>query len=381
MKLRNAMCKVSKKYVSARSGFTLVELLVVIGIIGLLISILLPALGKARKSAQTLQCMSNLRQIGQGLGIYLAEYGGWIPGSPVTTSNFLLASPKPYSGSGPIANVTMTNASTTGMPLVMDFYDFESPISVAIGRNFDIGPAGSDVLMRFQQNNAYGMFVCPSNQLAAIPYSGAGITWLGAAPPLLPVPWGPHVTPSYCEAMLFAVSGAAAAKYGNYVGDSDAVLPTSYAPNITKIGASSLKIYVADGARWSMPSNPPDVGLGPNSDLSCEYADPGPWDTYTRSWCRDNVPGMNGNGGNGSYANPAVDPRAWGCRHGAEGFFQASDRYQFNALFFDGHVETLGDLEGANPTFWGPKGTKFVSLYTDVEKRFCGGSSNFVVNQ
>jgi prepilin-type processing-associated H-X9-DG protein/prepilin-type N-terminal cleavage/methylation domain-containing protein len=62
-----------------RSAFTLVELLVVVGIIALLIAFLLPALQKARQQALRVQCMSNLKQVYNGFAFYAHDYQSAYP--------------------------------------------------------------------------------------------------------------------------------------------------------------------------------------------------------------------------------------------------------------------------------------------------------------
>jgi len=87
-----SMQHVPRCYRSARAAggaFTLVELLVVIGIIAVLISILLPSLQKARRSAQIVACAANERQIGQMFAIYAAQFGGWLPPIDKVGATFL----------------------------------------------------------------------------------------------------------------------------------------------------------------------------------------------------------------------------------------------------------------------------------------------------
>jgi prepilin-type N-terminal cleavage/methylation domain-containing protein len=79
----------SKPAVTRRQGFTLVELLVVVGIIAVLIALLLPALQRARTAAINARCLSNLHQLGAAFGIYASQNRNWWPLPATPATNFV----------------------------------------------------------------------------------------------------------------------------------------------------------------------------------------------------------------------------------------------------------------------------------------------------
>ncbi len=131
-----------------KRGFTLVELLVVIGIIALLISMLLPALNQVRKQAESTQCLAQLRQCGQVLYIYANQNKGYFPMGVVDSVDKL-----PSAG-----RIALLTSGT-------EYYT-----DTASALNRIVQPQGPDLRIGASYNPAWSIggmkiFFCPSNYI------------------------------------------------------------------------------------------------------------------------------------------------------------------------------------------------------------------------
>jgi len=154
---------------SIRTGFTLVELLVVIGIIALLISILLPALNKARAAGNDIKCLSNLRQVGVGLQQYMTAWKGRLmpvqrvdPSTTFNTHWMAVLSSQRFlvlNGSGAPEGVLIcpsaSNSQTTKW--------FEAPTSPTSDMGYAVYP-GKDATERFASSYAVNSFTSSGRQ-------------------------------------------------------------------------------------------------------------------------------------------------------------------------------------------------------------------------
>jgi prepilin-type N-terminal cleavage/methylation domain-containing protein/prepilin-type processing-associated H-X9-DG protein len=179
-----------------RAGFTLIELLVVIAIIGILASLLLPVLNRAKDKARQTSCMNNLRQTGIATAMYADDFSFYPPGLVPNQTQWDLAL-NPYTGgpnqavltnagtsrgkvfSCPAAKILGTNISLnySANPNVCKDLRFSSPVKettltrpeqiILAADGIQYTPDGSSQAMFWGMTNALGVYVSMDDGLIA----------------------------------------------------------------------------------------------------------------------------------------------------------------------------------------------------------------------
>ncbi len=306
-----------------RSGFTLIELLVVISIIALLIGILLPALGAARRAAQAAVCLGNERSLGQAVATYATDNRNYLPGP--NTSGAYLWDNNAYRSNRPSEPVQS--------------WDWISPtLGDAIGFSSDPIERYKDIFLT--------EFKCPSNDLTYdYQYTGAS---LGVQAQNLSVS-------SYASPQGFQ-GGSKQGQYrinfpiGATFNSAFEIDPQTYelvkgvGMKMDAMGPPSTKMWAMDGSRYV------------TNDGRVSF------DTQIKG---------NSYGGNFMVRSPALaTPASGGSPYKVDqaGQLQASSlrtgfrhNARMNGVFLDGHADSFDNETSRDPTFYFPSGSKVKS--------------------
>lgn len=310
-----------RRYRQKALGFTLIELLVVISIIALLIGILLPALGAARRAAQSAACLGHERGLGQAVVSYVTDERNFLPG-PNTSGAYLWQN-----------NAYGSNSSNEPV----QSWDWISPtLGNSIGFSTDPVERYKDI---YQTE-----FKCPANDLSYDwQYTGGN---LGIDAKSLSV--SSYTSPmGYQGGKPDGYINGRPKKYTHIFPINGALeFPEETGSKMDMMGPPSIKMWAMDGSRY----------VNDQSLISFDSEIDG-----------------NEYGGNFMSRSPALaTPRSGGSpfRVDHNGDLQASSlrtgfrhNAKMNGVFLDGHADSFDNDASRAPEFYFPSGSKIRSPY------------------
>jgi prepilin-type N-terminal cleavage/methylation domain-containing protein/prepilin-type processing-associated H-X9-DG protein len=314
-----------------RRAFTLVELLVVIGIIALLIGILLPTLSKARESANTLKCSSNLRSVGQAMARYVSEHKGTFP--PCMD----------YNGAHTDKNVANGYVHWTAFIFGDGIGDGNDP--------------------KYRQVVQWAMFSCPSLEKGGLPPTNTFDANLDPGQ----VNETPGIVDLQAPRCAYAVNEAICPRNKYPLGfegaghafqfvrasqirrSAETILATEWTQDWRMIQDASKTDGATDVCESHRGVHGFEIIGGQGPEIWKRPAAPGR-PTYTRAPASDVIGDPQPNG-----AIPPTLLNAVGRNHGKKKLdARGNDERKTNFLYVDGHVETKNVVETVEPRFeWG----------------------------
>jgi prepilin-type N-terminal cleavage/methylation domain-containing protein/prepilin-type processing-associated H-X9-DG protein len=325
-------------------AFTLVELLVVIGIIALLISILLPALSRAREAANTIKCASNLRTIGQGMAQYVSDNKNTYPSAYI------------YEG-------MMIQGQAPGgiqSPLAADKGYIHW--SALLFKRKDTSP--NDAI--FRSLSGWDVFTCPSMDKGGLPPTNT----YPANSDGLPNDAGPNIVDKQAPRCAFTVNEAvcprnkfcmnwpgaqrvyAFVKGGAIKNSAGTILATEF-PRMAKVVVAPGEVSGSDVCKSHRPVHGFTALSGGQLDLSLVGKSLAGLPALRRVQKSDldDDPEVH----QGLQGQPSMTRLDWvGRVHGRKVLENGKDKRKTNFLYVDGHVETKTIYETVDPVFqWG----------------------------